>query len=205
MGGPDRLTRIPTITRAYSGGLEACRYRSILPGKTSAASGSFSYLTSRQFIGHCTRHSQSTVLSILCRGVELGIPSVERCQRVSTLREEEPLRRTSMQSRSNITATTERATRIIRCRAAFRRRETISREWGDDATPGPTTCELRNSLPLPPGSPRETDALGTRPRVSESESRCGFVDRVFLRYPTRVPAECIGEILGIYLKSWCVM
>ena len=52
---------------------------------------------------------------------------------------------------------------IIRCRANYRRRETISREWGDYATPGPTTYELTNSLSLLPGSPREMDALETRP------------------------------------------
>ena len=33
MGGPDRLTRIPTTTRAYAGGLEACRYGSMPPGE----------------------------------------------------------------------------------------------------------------------------------------------------------------------------
>ena len=100
-----------------------------------------------------------------------------------------------MQSRSNITATTERDTRIVRCRAAFRRRETISREWGDYETPGPTTCELRKFSSSSAWIAEGDGRLGTRPRASELESSVDLSIGFSLRYPTRVPAECIGEVL----------
>ena len=113
--------------------------------------------------------SQPAVLSILCREVELGIPSVEKRRGVSILREEEPPQaKGRLQSRIEIII-------IIRCRANYRWREPISRERGHYATPGPTIYEqLPSSLPLPPGSPRERDALGTRPRAWAMRVQCDF-------------------------------
>ena len=41
------------------------------------------------FFGSCAFYSKAAILSILCREVELCISSGEKCQRGSTLREEE--------------------------------------------------------------------------------------------------------------------
>ena len=58
---------------------------------------SFRYSTSRYcFLDTVPFISQSAVPSAVCPGVELGIPAVKRWRGVSTVREEEALRQTSM-------------------------------------------------------------------------------------------------------------
>ena len=96
LGCRDRATRTPTAARASDRGFEVCRYRSIPPGEHFPYRVASATLILASLLDTVPFIPQSTLLSILCRGVELGIPSIERCRGVSTLREEEPLRRTSM-------------------------------------------------------------------------------------------------------------
>ena len=136
---PDHAIRTPTAARAYSWRFEGCGHRNIPPGEYFPYRVASATLLPTSCLDTAPCIPQPADLSILCRGVELGITSVKRCRGVSTLREEKPFRWTSMSVPIEFTATTERATRISRCRTNYRRREPISWGWGDYATPGPTT------------------------------------------------------------------
>ena len=96
LGCPDRATRTPTAARAYAGGFEVCRYRSLPPGEHFPHRVASATLLLASLLDTVPFIFQSTVLSISCRRVELGISSVERCRGFSTLRDVESLRRTSM-------------------------------------------------------------------------------------------------------------
>ena len=76
--------------KSVSRPFERCQQQNLMPGRCFPYRVTSTVRLPAICFGSCTLHSKPAVLSILCRGVELHIPSDEKCRRCSTWRIEAP-------------------------------------------------------------------------------------------------------------------